>query len=146
MAAPTTASQRITIDGQTVSDVRGTSIPRGASLVLRLADGGEIELPSSVERMVLQALRSIARQGTVTIGELPEQLTSTSAADLLGVSRPTLMKWVREGRIEASKKGSHARFAREDVLDLRKRNAVARQAAFDELRALDDENDEFLAD
>ncbi|HJA38472.1 MAG TPA: helix-turn-helix domain-containing protein [Candidatus Brevibacterium intestinigallinarum] len=59
-------------------------------------------------------------------GELPEQLTSAAAADVLGISSPTLAKWVSERRIDASKKGTHARFKREDVLELRRRNAEVR--------------------
>lgn len=31
----------------------------------------------------------------MVVGRMPEELTSTVAADLLGVSRPTLMKWAR---------------------------------------------------
>lgn len=146
MATATSSARRITISGETVTAVRGTSVPQGASLVLRHADGSEVELPARVQQLVLQTLQSIADQGSVTIGRLPEQLTSTTAADLLGVSRPTLMKWVSEGVIDASKKGSHARFDREAVLELRRRNADARRAAFDELRELDDENEEYLAD
>jgi len=114
--------------------------------VLRFADGSVKELPASIQRMLLGALTSIAQQGSVTIGQLPESLTSTVAADLLGVSRPTLMKWVKEGRISSSKKGSHARFSRDEVLELRDRNAATRRAALDELRALDEEHQEFFTD
>lgn len=35
----------------------------------------------------------------IVIGRVPEALTSTVAADLLSVSRPTLMMWVRDGEI-----------------------------------------------
>lgn len=140
------SAQRITISGETVSAVRETAVPQGSSLVLRHSDGGEDALPPRVQALVVQALQAIADQGSVTIGGLPDQLTSTTAADLLGISRPTLMKWVSEGRIDASKKGTHARFKREDVLELRRRNADARRVAFEELRSFDDENEEFLAD
>src|SRR5699024_4366571 len=125
---------------------QAASVPQEASLVLRFADGSVKELPASIQRMLLGALTSIAQQGSVTIGQLPESLTSTVAADLLGVSRPTLMKWVKEGRISSSKKGSLARFSRDEVLELRDRNAATRRAALDELRALDEEHQEFFTD
>ena len=140
------SSERITISDQTVKDARDTVIPGGASLVLRFADGEEVELPTSIQQTLLHALKLIAQQGSVSIGQLPVELTSTVAADLLSISRPTLMKWVAEGRIGSFKKGSHTRFNRDEVLDLRQRNAAARRSAFEELRSLDEEQEGFLAD
>src|SRR5699024_8926781 len=142
----TASSERITISDQTVKDAQDTVVPGGASLVLRLADGKEMGLPSSIQQTLLHALKLIAQQGSVSIGQLPVELTSTVAADLLSISRPTLMKWVAEGRIDSFKKGSHTRFRRDEVLDLRQRNAVARRSAFEELRNLDEEHNGFLTD
>lgn len=140
------SSERITISDQTVKDAQDTVVPGEASLVLRLADGKEVGLPASIQQTLLHALKLIAQQGSVSIGQLPVELTSTVAADLLSISRPTLMKWVAEGRIGSFKKGSHTRFDRDEVLDLRRRNAAARSSAFEELRNLDEEHEEFLAD
>ncbi|MGO3024125.1 MAG: helix-turn-helix domain-containing protein [Brevibacterium sp.] len=140
------SSERIAISDQTVKDAQETVVPNEASLVLRFADGEEAELPTSIQTTLLHALKVIAEQGSVSIGQLPTELTSTVAADMLSISRPTLMKWVDEGRIDSFKKGSHTRFRRDDVLDLRKRNAAARQSAFDALRKLDEEHEEFLTD
>lgn len=144
---PTLASpERITINDQTVRDAQGTTVPGEASLVLQLADGKLAELPLSIQKTLLQALNAIAQQGSVSIGQMPKELTSTAAADLLSVSRPTLMKWVEEGRIGSFKKGTHTRFHRDEVLDLRKRNAGARREAFEALRDLDEEHEGFLSD
>ncbi|MGC3023241.1 MULTISPECIES: helix-turn-helix domain-containing protein [unclassified Brevibacterium] len=140
------SSERIAISDQTVKDAQDTVIPSEASLVLRFAGGEEAELPASIQRTLLHALKLIAQQGSVSIGQLPTELTSTVAADLLSISRPTLMKWVGEGRISSFKKGSHTRFSRDEVLDLRERNVAARRSAFDELRQLDEEHEEFLTD
>ena len=140
------SSERITISDQTVKDAQDTVIPGEASLVLRLADGKEVGLSASIQQTLLDALKLIAQQGSVSIGQLPVELTSTVAADLLSISRPTLMKWVAEGRIGSFKKGSHTRFNRDEVLDLRQRNAAARRSAFEELRSLDEEQEGFLAD
>lgn len=143
MSAPA-SSERITISDQTVNDARNTAVPRDASLVLRFSDGKVAELPSSIEETLLHALQALARQGAVSIGQLPEELTSTAAADLLNVSRPTLMKWAAQGKITSFKKGTHTRFQRDEVLDLRKRNAESRREAFDALRQLDEDHNEFL--
>lgn len=146
----TTTSQRISIGSDVVRDaeatVRATPEARNATLVLRLATGEEAHLPISVQRTLIQTLNAIATGGSVTIGQTPEQLTSTVAADILGVSRPTLMKWAREGLIESFKVGSHARFRRNDVMRLREQRVAERRAAFNELRAFDAEHDDLLDD
>ena len=72
---------------------------------------------------------------------MPDELTSTVAADILGVSRPTLLRWTREGLIESFKVGSHTRFRRSDVLRLREQRETERREAFEKLRALDAEDD-----
>lgn len=132
---------RIPVDDQTMREAQATlSLPgvKDAALVLRFPDGTEHELPAKLEALLGDAVRKLAQQGSVSMGRLPEELTSTVAADLLSVSRPTLMKWVRDGEIDSYKVGSHTRFHREVVLS-KKAEIVARQRrAFDELRALDD--------
>lgn len=96
--------------------------------------------------MLLQALKSVASSGEVTIGRIPEDLTSTTAADILGVSRPTLMKWVREGEIDAFKVRSHTRFKRDEVFRLKNKRAEERRKAFQDLRSSTAENQEFFDD
>lgn len=112
---------------------------RNSTLILCLADGSEKVFPPHLQETLLDTLKSLANTGGVFIGKMPEELTSTVAADTLGVSRPTLMKWVEDGKIGFHKVGSHTRFKREDVLGLKAQRSSERQKAFDELRALDDE-------
>lgn len=65
---------------------------------------------------------------------MPDELSSSTAADILGVSRPTLMKWAKEGKIPSFKVGTHTRFRRDEVLELKRLRAKKRSDAFDELR------------
>lgn len=141
-----TTMTRINISAQTVDEAKAPA-RQGASLVLRDAAGRDVELPFKVQDTLLRALAAIAETGSVSIAQMPDELTSTVAADLLGVSRPTLLKWTREGLIDSFKVGSHTRFHRADVLRLREQREAGRRAAFEKLRALDAEDDfEFFAD
>ena len=127
----------ITIDDVDVQLAVETPRPQGATLVLRGPDGSEIELPDRIQKMLLGTLAAVAETGEASVGRVPEELTSTVAAEMLGVSRPTLMKWVGEGRIASFKVGSHTRFKRGDVFALREERAKERRAAFTALRESD---------
>lgn len=48
------------------------------------------------------------------------------------------MKWVRQGRIDSFKVGTHTRFKREDVLRLQAERMEERRAAFAALREDED--------
>lgn len=144
MSVNVCARDRIGIDAETVREAAEVPMPDGATLVVRLPSGEELVLTPNLQRMLLGALSEIARHGTVSIGRVPDELTSTMAADMLGVSRPTLMKWAREGLVASFKVGSHTRFRRDDVLALRWRRDLERRAAFGKLRDLDAEHEEFL--
>lgn len=96
-------------------------------------------LPGELAGVVQAALEIIARGGTVTIGSIPNELTTTTAADMLDVSRPTLMKLVKEGALPAHKVGSHTRLRAHDVIAYRERKRDDQRAALADLRAFEDE-------
>ncbi|MGO1895894.1 MAG: helix-turn-helix domain-containing protein [Brachybacterium sp.] len=146
MTATTLATERITISDRTIGEARNTPSLENSSLVLHTADGAEITLSGDLQRVLLGALSSIANDGGVTIGRMPDELTSTVAADLLGVSRPTLMKLARDGEIASFKVGTHTRFQRDEVLRVRALRAQKRSAALDDLRALDETHEELFDD
>ncbi len=109
---------------------------------LRVDQGGPQTSPIPVElgRILQQVLEVMANGGTVTISATPDELTTSSAAAVLGVSRPTLLKMVAEGRLPAHRVGSHTRFHAPDVFAERRARRARERAAFDSLRLLDDDD------
>lgn len=93
-------------------------------------------IPEQLGKLLQQVLESVAQGSTVTIMTMPEELTTVTAASLIGVSRPTLMRMVTDGVVPAHKVGSHTRLRSEDVLDFVRRRQETQRAAFDELRDL----------
>ncbi|MFD6271375.1 helix-turn-helix domain-containing protein [Nocardia asteroides] len=91
-------------------------------------------VPDELAEILAKVVRIVAAGGTVTVGSMPDELTTSSAAGLLGISRPTLMKLVREGRIAAHKVGTHTRLDTADVLAYRDRLRRRQRAALQELR------------
>ena len=101
--------------------------------------GRPMELPAELTAVLRKVVEIIGRGGTVTIGSLPKELTTTTAAKMLGVSRPTLMQLIQKKDLPAHKVGSHTRVLTEDVQKYRAARTATRQDGLNELRALEAE-------
>jgi excisionase family DNA binding protein len=112
----------------------------GGFSVLHRADGLLADLPAEL----VQALRYIVREldsgREVTISSSTEVLTSQQAADLLGMSRPTLVRLLDSGHLPFEKIGSHRRVLRRDVLAFRERRRQEQYAALDAMPFYDDDD------
>lgn len=75
-------------------------------------------LPDDVARIINIVLGAISEGQTISISTLPKEITTTTAASMLDVSRPTVMKYIRSGRLSARKVGSHHRLKSQEVLEL----------------------------
>lgn len=144
MSAKVMQESQLTISENTIRDARDVRLEPGVSLSLVDQNGNNLPLSSGLEDVLLQAMASIARNGEVSISRVPEELSSNAAADILGVSRPTLLKWAREGVIPSFKVGTHTRFKREAVMELKSQRAKERRDAFARLRDFEWENRETL--
>lgn len=98
-------------------------------------------IPRELAAIIGRVLEVMASGGTVVIGSLPEELTTTVAAEQLGISRPTLMKMIRDCEIPSHMVGTHHRVKAADVLAFKRRRLERQRQALDELRALEDELD-----
>lgn len=96
-------------------------------------------LPPEIGRVLQHVVAVMARGGSVTVGSIPHELTTTAAAEILGVSRPTLVKMITEGRLPAHKVGSHRRLFAEDVFAELRARRTRERAAFAALLELEGE-------
>ncbi|WP_311347756.1 helix-turn-helix domain-containing protein [Corynebacterium durum] len=63
-------------------------------------------------------LHAISEGQTISISTVPTEVTTTTAASILDVSRPTVMKYIRNGRLSARRVGTHHRLNSQEVLEL----------------------------
>jgi excisionase family DNA binding protein len=97
--------------------------------------GGEptIELPDAIYGMLLQIL-SLMRDGkAVSIVPVTQELTTQQAAELLGVSRPFLVKQLETGNIRFHNAGTHRRVYLKDLLEYKQHRDEDRHAALDRM-------------
>ncbi|MFE3541937.1 helix-turn-helix domain-containing protein [Nocardia sp. NPDC059177] len=121
-----------------VRDFLGDASPT-LSVHVHGAPETHLTVPAELTSMILQLVDLVGRGCTVTVGSIPAEVTTTVAAQMLNISRPTLMKLVREQKIPSHKVGAHTRLLSRDVIDYRRAQLARQSAAFDELRALEEE-------
>ena len=146
MTATLSSSSTIVLSTEDTAAFEALRMPEDADIAVLDKNGNQVDLPKRVQTTVLAAIRALTESGEVAITRMPEQLTSTSAADVLGISRPTLMKWARAGRIDSFKVGTHTRFHRDDILSLKRQLAKEQDEALERLRSFELESFEPLAD
>lgn len=99
-------------------------------------------LPREIGLLIQDVLRAVAAGASVSISTLPREVTTSTAAAMLGISRPTLMKLIKEGTIPAHKVGSHTRLTADDVLVARRARRARERTAFAALLEAEGETDD----
>ncbi len=115
------------------------SLTVGLPARLRLGDDQEIALPVAAVELIREAL-TLERDGKgFLLLEEDAEVSPEKAAEMLRISRPTLLKKLDGGEIPFHYVGSHRRIAVADVLAYRHTQKERAQAA---LRQMRDEADE----
>jgi excisionase family DNA binding protein len=102
-------------------------------------DSITVEIPAAAAQLLAHLLAEMASGNAVTLMPIHAELTTQRVADLLGVSRPFVVKEIEAGRLPARKVGTHRRVLFKDLAAYRRRSELGRQAALDELSELDQE-------
>jgi len=125
------------------SRVLASRLKKGAAMKLRIVDDdagqATVKLPAPAVGLLLRILEEMARGNAVTIIPVHAELTTQEAADMLHISRPSLIQLLDEGKIEFRRVGTHRRVRFEALMKYKRQMDEQRRAALRELAAYDQE-------
>ncbi|TXC67715.1 helix-turn-helix domain-containing protein [Sphingorhabdus soli] len=106
-----------------------------------------ITIPANIFRTMIKMLVEMGNGNAVAVVPVSAELTTQQAADLLNVSRPHLVKLLKERVLPFRMVGTHRKLLAKDVLNHRekfvrdRRDALAKMVELDEeLGLIDDES------
>jgi len=96
-------------------------------------DDTRLELPAEAYRVLREVLEAMSQGLAITVIPQHTMLTTQEAADILGISRPTLVKLLENDSIPYERRGRHRRLRLVDVLDYQRTARADRRGKLDAL-------------
>jgi len=141
--APTLPSEAEAEVAKATSRLLASRLEKGGPMQLKILDDesprGTVKLPAAAVGLLVRILEEMARGNAVTLIPVHAELTTQEAADMLNVSRPSLIQLLDEGKIEYRRVGTHRRIRFEGLMKYKRRAEAERRKALEELAAYDQE-------
>ena len=99
------------------------------------ADGQTVELPDAFFDILAQVATAMQHGLAVSVAPVHQTLSTQEAADLLGVSRTTLVRLLESGEIPFTQPSRHRKVALIDLLEYRNRQRQRAEQALADLVA-----------
>lgn len=96
-------------------------------------NGQPIMLPHPVREALYNVVLALSQGKGISLVPHSQMLTTQEAADLLNISRPTLVKLLEQGRIPFEKPGRHRKVRLDALLQYQEQTRANRRAALREL-------------
>jgi excisionase family DNA binding protein len=100
------------------------------------SQGDRLPIPESVYGLFKQIVQSLSNRTPVSVIPLKKEMTTQQAADCLNVSRPYLIKLLKQGKIPYRTVGSHRRILTCDLFEYKKEQDRQQNQALSELSSL----------
>lgn len=101
-------------------------------ITIETPDGPQ-DAPESVYRLVEEALPIVAEGHAAAVIAVDDALTTSQAAEILGVSRPHVVKLIEDGALPSYNVGKHRRIEVRDLLRFKRERDSMRERALADL-------------
>lgn len=98
-----------------------------------------IKIPLSALKFLGEILKAMSQGKPFSLVPVATEVTTQKAAEILGCSRPHLVKLLEDGKIEFTKVGKHRRVKFEDVMNYRKKMKTIQKQNIIEIMKSDEE-------
>lgn len=118
--------------------LRALDAASGAPVLVHIAgtsDTTGVALPPEARTLLLRILGAMANGDAVAVIPVQAEVTAQQAAEILGVSRPFLIRLIDEGKVACRKVGTHRRIPLSDLMFFKQANKAERRAIAAELTA-----------
>lgn len=113
------------------------------SVIKNARTGEETRIEATVAALMQRLLDGLAAGHAVAIVQAGRDLTTFEAADILGVSRPYLIRLIEKGDIPAHRVGTHRRIRSDDLLAYKAKFDKMRDDALAEITRIAQEHGEY---
>ena len=99
-----------------------------------------IKIPLNALKLLAKILKETSQGKPISIVPIATEITTQAAAELIGCSRPHLIKLLEKGEIKFTKIGKHRRIKYQDVLEYKKRVKAEQRKLLIEIMQADEES------
>lgn len=95
--------------------------------------GTRTELPRPIYELLVRVASALQEGKVISLVPETQELTTQAAANILGVSRPHLIKLVESGQLPFHKVGAHRRIRMKDLIAFQQERDRNRRTALDDM-------------
>lgn len=99
-----------------------------------------IKIPLKALQLLAQILKETSQGRPVSIVPIATEITTQAAAELIGCSRPHLIKLLENGEISYTKVGKHRRIKYQDIIDYKRKMKAHQRKLLTEIMKADEES------
>jgi excisionase family DNA binding protein len=99
----------------------------------------KIKIPLSALKLLGDILKAMGQGKLISLVPIATEITTQSAAEILGCSRPHLVKLLEDGKIAFTKVGKHRRIKFDDIMAYKKQMKEQQKQHIIDIMNLDEE-------
>ncbi|MEB2776785.1 excisionase family DNA-binding protein [Algoriphagus sp. D3-2-R+10] len=100
-----------------------------------------IKIPMKALQLLAKILKETSQGKPVSIVPIATEITTQAAAELIGCSRPHLVKLLENGEISYTKIGKHRRIKYQDIIDYKRKMKADQRKLLIEIMKADEETE-----